>query len=148
MTTFRYSWRRCVPGNDTAFVGTDGQLQFGGITLLTSGTNEGAWRYDLDGMHFPGYTVRGHVDGTAREAAAFLEDQYNRCMPSADGLEMKFEHEAQHFIDRGLPVPAPVQWRKSVHVDQSMSRAEADALFRPDFKPSTLSTTHSRRSRR
>ena len=148
MTTFRYSWVRCVAGDDTCFAGSDGLLKFGWISLLTSGSNEGAWKYYLDGLRFEGYTIRGHVDGSPRDAAAFLEEEYDRRLPSAVGLEMQFEHEAQHFIDKGLPVPAPVQWRKAVHVDQSMTMAEADALFRPDFKPPTMSTSHSRRSRR
>lgn len=148
MMPFRYSWLQCVAGDDTCFAGTDGLLQFGWISLSTSCSNEGSWKYYLDGLRFPGFTVRGHVDGTPRDAAAFLEDEYDRRLPLAVGLDMKYEDEAQHFIDRGLPVPPMVQWRKAVPVDHSMTAAEADVLFRPDFKPFTGNTTHSRRSRR
>ena len=147
MTTFRYSWRRCVPGDDTAFIGTDGLLKFGGVVLLKSGSDEGQWKWDLSGLHFPGYTVRGHMAGSPREVAAFLEDEYDRQLPQSDGLEMRHEAEIAHYEERGIALPLPVQWRKAVFVD-GMPNAEADALFRPGYEPPSTSTTHSRRSRK
>lgn len=141
MTTFRYSWRRCVPDDDTAFIGTDGALNFGGIVLLTSGSNEGQWQWDLDGLRFNGYTVRGSMPGTPREVAAFLEDEYDRQLPNSDGVDLHPETEIAHYLDRGIALPIMVQWRKAVFVD-GMPNAEADALYRPNYRPNQINPTH------
>jgi hypothetical protein len=145
MTTFRYSWRRRVPDQEW-FDGFDGKLLFAHVRLLTMGSDEGQWDWSLSGLSF-GYRVGGHMAGTAREAAAHAENEYDRLLPESEGLHLRAEEEVAHYEERGIKLPPMVQWRKAVHVDHSMTMAEANAMFRPDYEPPSTSTTHSRRSR-
>lgn len=123
-----------------AFDGFDGQLQFGHVHLITSGSHEGQWRWTLSGLQSHPI-IGGHRAGTPREVAAYVEDEYDRFLPESDGLHLRYDAEIAHYQERGIPLPVMVQWRKAVFVD-GMPREEADALFRPDYKPNQINPTH------
>ena len=87
--------------------------------------------------------------GSPRDVAAFLEDEYDRQLPNSTGLHLRYDAEIAHYQDQGIALPIMVQWRKAVFVD-GMPQAEADALYRPDYRPNQINPTHpsGNRSRR
>lgn len=60
----------------------------------------------------PGGTS-GFSAGTAREAAALIEDLFDRMLPLVEGVGARVEDEIALFERKGLPLPPDTAWRQA-----------------------------------